>query len=208
MIESLHRHLRETARGVERVYASLPQIERWASDIAPALLAGNTLFAAGNGGSAAEAQHLTAELVGRYRSERRPLSAIPLHGDASAVTAIANDYGPASVFARQVQAHGRRGDKLILLSTSGRSENLVAAAAAARELDVESFALTGSTPNPLASICDRHLAIEGCEPPAVQEMHLVVIHLLCESIDRIVAGGSDHAVQLLSEGSVYANERS
>src|SRR4051812_26234882 len=118
-------HLRESSRGIERVHRLLPEIERWGEDIAQSLLSGRKLLAAGNGGSAAEAQHLTAELVGRYRDERRPLSAFPLHGDASSTTAITNDYGHASVFARQIFAHASRGDIVVLLSTSGCSENLI-----------------------------------------------------------------------------------
>lgn len=101
---------------------------------------------AGNGGSAAEAQHLTAELVGKLHDDRQPLSAIALHAETSALTAIANDYGYTDVYARQVRAHGRPGDVLLLLSTSGTSPNLVAAAQAARDVGVTTWALTGAAP--------------------------------------------------------------
>ncbi len=123
--------------------------------------AGGRLLACGNGGSAAEAQHLTGELVGRFRHERRPLSAIALHADTSATTAIVNDYGDHEVFARQVAAHGRPGDVLVCLSTSGSSQNVVAAAKAAHELGVTTWALTGPAPNPLAALCDEAVTVEA-----------------------------------------------
>jgi len=104
------------------------RLDRWGRRAGRILLEGGRLLAAGNGGSAAEAQHLTAELVGRYQEDRPPLSAIALHADTSSCTAIGNDFGADEVFARQVRAHGRPGDILILLSTSGRSRNLLAAA--------------------------------------------------------------------------------
>ena len=112
------------------------------------------LLACGNGGSAAEAQHLTGELVGRFREERRPLSAIALHADSSALTAIGNDYGPEEVYARQVRAHGRPGDVLVAFSTSGTSPDVVAAAKAAEEIGLTVWALTGPAPNPLAALAD------------------------------------------------------
>ncbi|CAM5291572.1 hypothetical protein SCANM63S_02574 [Streptomyces canarius] len=125
-----HRHL----NGLTQALAGLDveRITLWGSELADRLSAGRTLLVAGNGGSAAEAQHLTAELVGRYKRERRGVAAIALHADSSTVTAVANDYGYEQVFARQVEAHARPGDVLLLLSTSGRSANLLRAAEAAR----------------------------------------------------------------------------
>jgi phosphoheptose isomerase len=157
------------------------------------LLEGGRVLAIGNGGSAAQAQHLTAELVGRYHCERQPLSAICLHGDTSALTAIANDYGAEQAFARQVLAHGRPGDVLVALSTSGRSENVLAATRAAREAGLETWALTGPTPNPLAELCDEVAAFECPSTATVQELHMVGLHVLCGSVDREVAlrGGAD-----------------
>jgi D-sedoheptulose 7-phosphate isomerase len=162
------------------------RIERWGTELADRLRRGARLLAAGNGGSAAEAQHLTAELVGRYRGEREPLSAIALHADTSTITALGNDYGYEEVFARQVRAHGRPGDVLVLLSTSGRSPNLVAAAEAARALGVTVWALTGPGPNPLADAATEALCLPG-QTPSVQEAHLVTVHLLCEMVDRRLA---------------------
>jgi D-sedoheptulose 7-phosphate isomerase len=141
---------------------------------------------AGNGGSAAEAQHLTAELVGRYVAERPPLSAIALHAETSSLTAIGNDYGPAETFARQVAAHGRPGDTLLLLSASGRSENVLAAADRARSLGIRVWAMTGPAPNPLASAADDAICVAAPDTATVQEVHLVAIHAMCDALDAEV----------------------
>ena len=118
------------------VVAATPRLERWGRHLAAVLPSGARLLTCGNGGSAAEAQHLTGELVGRFEEERMPLSAIALHAETSSATAIANDYGLDEIFARQVRAHARAGDVLLCLSTSGRSPNVLTAAKAAHELGV------------------------------------------------------------------------
>jgi D-sedoheptulose 7-phosphate isomerase len=164
----------------------VPVLEAWGRHAAGVLLGGGRLLAAGNGGSAAEAQHLTAELVGRYRDERIPLSAIALHADTSSLTAIGNDYGPLELFARQVRAHGRPGDILVLLSTSGRSPNVLAAADAGRELGLEVWGLTGRRPNPLTLRCTDAVAVDADATATVQEVHLLAVHLLCARIDVTV----------------------
>ena len=117
-------HVDRLAAALPALHAAAPTLARWGEDLGQRLLAGNRLLAAGNGGSAAEAQHLTAELVGRFDGDRRPLSAIALHADTSSLSAIGNDYGFAQVYARQVRAHARPGDVLLMFSTSGRSQNL------------------------------------------------------------------------------------
>jgi type III pantothenate kinase len=167
-------------------------IEACGERIADLLLDGGRLLAVGNGGSAAQAQHLTAELVGRYEAERRPLSAICLHGDTSSLTAIANDYGHAEAFARQVRAHGRPDDVLIALSTSGRSANVIAAARAAAEAGMWTLALTGAAPNPLADACDEAICLQAASTSTVQELHLISVHLLCEAVDQRVAQRYGH----------------
>lgn len=181
--------LDELARALNGVRASMPTVRSWGAQLADRLPAGARLLACGNGGSAAEAQHLTGELVGRYVRDRRPLSAIALHADTSSVTAIGNDYGPEEVFARQVQAHGRPGDVLVLLSTSGSSANVVAAAKAAQELGVTTWALTGPTPNPLAALCDDAVPVEARLTSTVQELHLVLVHALCTAVDEELGVG-------------------
>lgn len=152
--------------------------------MADKLSGGARLLVAGNGGSAAQAQHLSGEIVGRYHEERRPFSAVTLHSEPSALTAILNDYGPEEVFARQVWAHGRPGDVLILMSTSGRSRNVVAAAERARDGGLLTWAMTGRAPNLLAEFCQEALVVDSACTATVQEMHLVGLHLLCEAMDR------------------------
>ncbi|MFF3849868.1 SIS domain-containing protein [Streptomyces sp. NPDC002328] len=166
-----------------RDYAA-PVVRRWGGALADRLGAGSRLLVAGNGGSAAQAQHLTAELVGRYRDDRPPYSALSLHADTSATTAIANDYGVQEIFARQIAAHGRAGDVLMLLSTSGASANLLVAAEEAGRLGMTVWALTGAPPNPLEGAADEALCVEAATAATVQELHLVAVHMLCESFDR------------------------
>ncbi|GAB2469526.1 SIS domain-containing protein [Promicromonospora xylanilytica] len=183
----LRRHRADLATGLDHVTASLGRIESWGQDLADRLLSGHRLLVAGNGGSAAEAQHLTAELVGRFEGERVPLAAIALHAETSSLSAIVNDYGQDEMFARQVAAHGRPGDVLLCLSTSGSSANVLVAARRAHELGLTTWALTGQAPNPLAALCDDALAIPSVSTSAVQEVHLVVAHTLCAVLDAQVA---------------------
>ncbi|MFF5448080.1 SIS domain-containing protein [Streptomyces sp. NPDC012888] len=186
--ESAHEHCQSLQDALEALRRTgLGRLSRWGRDLAAVLPAGGRLLAAGNGGSAAQAQHLTAELVGRYRQERPAYSAIALHAETSSVTAIGNDYGFDHVFARQVSAHGRPGDVLVLLSTSGRSANLISAAVTARTAGLRVWALTGPGPNPLAEAADEALCIEAPRTATVQEAHLVAVHLLCESFDEALA---------------------
>jgi phosphoheptose isomerase len=180
-------HARATIAALDASHAGLAQAERWGRQLVPVLAGGGRLLVAGNGGSAAEAQHLTAELVGRFRGERRPFSALALHAETSSMSAILNDYGPEEVFARQVEAHGRSGDVLLLLSTSGRSPNLLRAAERGRACGLRTWALTGPEPNLLAQACDEVSTALGSTPAAVQEVHLVAVHLLCAAFDEALA---------------------
>ncbi|MGQ0480244.1 MAG: D-sedoheptulose-7-phosphate isomerase [Pseudonocardia sp.] len=175
-------HLDELTSVTSELRGSCARLNRWGQELAHRLSSGQRLLVAGNGGSAAEAQHLTAELVGRFDRDRVALSAIALHADSSSVTAIGNDYGFDQVFARQVRAHGRSGDVLLLLSTSGASENLLTAATAAAELGMSSWAMTGPSPNPLAARCDEAISLPGATA-TVQEAHLVAVHLLCMAVE-------------------------
>jgi D-sedoheptulose 7-phosphate isomerase len=179
--------------------AETPRLESWGELLGADLLGGRRLLAAGNGGSAAQAQHLTGELVGRYRVERQALSAISLLADVSSLTAVANDYGWADVFARQVRAHGRAGDTLLLLSTSGESANLLEAARSARSLGLRVWALTGPAPNSLAAAADDAIAVSG-STAVVQEAHLVAIHMLCAAVDSAVLRGSPALTDEASAG--------
>jgi D-sedoheptulose 7-phosphate isomerase len=166
------------------------RLTRWSGVLAAELAAGHRLLVAGNGGSAEQAQHLAAELVGRLHRDRVALSAIALASDSAAVTAIGNDYGYEQVFARQVRAHGRAGDVLLLLSTSGCSPNLLTAASTGKESGLHCWALTGPAPNPLATCCAEALDVPSPEPQVVQELHLVAIHVLCELVDRTLLAGT------------------
>jgi D-sedoheptulose 7-phosphate isomerase len=176
-------HLHALREPLAALEAETGRIEAWGRHLTGVLLAGGRLLAAGNGGSAAQAQHLTAELVGRYRDDRIPLSAIALHADTSSLTAIANDYGADALFARQTLAHGRPGDVLVALSTSGRSGNVLAAVRAARDHGLTTWGLTGPARNPLADGCDDAVCIPAPGTATVQELHLVVVHLLCAAVD-------------------------
>ena len=182
----LDEHVDRLAAALPALRASGDTLTRWGATLADRLTRGNQLLVGGNGGSAAEAQHLTAELVGRFEDERRPLPAIALHADTSAVTAIGNDYGYHEVYARQVRAHARPGDVVLLLSTSGRSRNLLAPAQTARLCGAEVWALTAPGPNALARLCDDVVCIPG-DTATVQEVHLAAVHMLCRSVEAALA---------------------
>ncbi|MCK2216453.1 SIS domain-containing protein [Actinomadura sp. ATCC 31491] len=176
-------HLEKLWNTLEKVDDQAVTVRAWGARLAGSLASGGRLLVCGNGGSAAEAQHLSAELVGRFREDRRPYAAIALHADTSSMTAIANDFGAEQVYARQVRAHGRPGDVLLCLSTSGSSPNVLAAAEAAREAEVLAWAMTGPGPNPLTELCDDAVAVPAEETATVQEVHLAMIHLLCEALE-------------------------
>jgi D-sedoheptulose 7-phosphate isomerase len=181
-------HVTSLTAALGSLTAQLDALDRWGRLLSGVLCGTGRgrLLAAGNGGSAAQAQHLTAELVGRYRADRPPFSAICLSAETSSLTAIANDYPADELFARQVEAHGRRGDVLVLLSTSGRSSNVIAAARRAREFGITVLALTGPAPNPLAAAADESVCIGSPWTATVQECHLVALHLVCAAFDAAV----------------------
>jgi D-sedoheptulose 7-phosphate isomerase len=179
-----HDHLQQLVRAARGFEPCVGVADRWGRDLAAILEKGGRLLAAGNGGSAAQAQHLTAELVGRYRDDRPPFSAICLTAETSSLTAICNDYPPDELFARQVEAHGRPGDVLVLMSTSGRSPNIVAAAGRGRKVGMRVWAFTGPQPNPLAGAADEALSVDAAFTATVQELHLVGLHIMCAALDR------------------------
>jgi D-sedoheptulose 7-phosphate isomerase len=191
-------HLAAHASALQELSRQAGRLEDWGERLAEVLLAGGRLLTAGNGGSAAEAQHLAAELVGRYRRPRQPLSAVALTADGCSLTALANDFAWEEGLARQVLAHGRPGDVLVALSTSGASANVLEAVRAASEVGMRSWALTGPAPNPLHELCDEALAFPGTTA-VVQEMHLVAVHLLCDTVDAVAAARGTRLTQRLSE---------
>jgi D-sedoheptulose 7-phosphate isomerase len=178
-----HGHLAALREALADFDDAAERADRWGRRLAELLPAGARLLACGNGGSAAQAQHLTAELVGRYCDDRPAFSAIPLHADTSAITALANDYGADEIFRRQVAAHGRPGDVLVALSTSGGSRNVLLAAAEGRRRGLLTWAVTGPAPNPLAEACGEAVCVPARDTCTVQELHLVVVHLICAAFD-------------------------
>lgn len=165
-----------------------PALERVASGCADALEGGGKLMLAGNGGSAAQCQHFATELTCRFTNDRIAYSAVALTTDTSFLTACANDYSFDDVFARQVEALGRSGDALLLLSTSGRSENVVRAARAARERGIATFAFTGRGGTTLGESCDVAIAVASDDSARIQEAHLLLGHLLCSAIEARLGG--------------------
>jgi D-sedoheptulose 7-phosphate isomerase len=168
---------------VSATRAQAPLLAEIAVRYAETLRAGGKLLFAGNGGSAADAQHLATEYVVRLRGNRPALAALALTTDSSLLTAAANDFGFEEVFARQVEALGRQGDLLILHSTSGRSPNLLAAAGAARARGIGVVALVGPPGTPLAALADLVLVVGGDDPSHVQEVQLAVQHLIAREVE-------------------------
>lgn len=177
---SLQEHL-ETIQAL--LQTQLPEIERSGEMICVALDKGHKVLLCGNGGSAADAQHIAAELVGRYEVQRRAFPAMALTTDSSALTALSNDFGYEEVFARQIQAHAGDGDVLIALSTSGASGSVIKAAEAARKRNCLTIALTGGAGEPLGSLCDIAVRVPSQRTSRIQEAHITIGHLWCEMID-------------------------
>jgi len=186
----LTRSLEEHLKTIQALIDSrLGEIEAAGSLIWNALKSGNKILLCGNGGSAADAQHIAAELVGRYEQERRAFPAISLTTDTSALTAVSNDYGYEEVFARQVEALAVAGDVLIAISTSGKSPSVVKAADQARALGCKTIALTGCSGEPLTSHCDLAVVVPSHRTSRVQEAHITIGHLWCEIVDKVLAEG-------------------
>ncbi|HEX6873098.1 MAG TPA: SIS domain-containing protein [Micromonosporaceae bacterium] len=203
------RHVDSLARALVGFRVEAARLAGWGATLARVLAGGGRLLVAGNGGSAAESQHLAAELVGKLHADRQPYSAIALTAETSSLTAIGNDYGYQEVFARQVRAHGRPGDVLLTLSTSGQSANLLAAVAAAQGAGLLAWAMTGPGPNPLANVCQEALAVPSSDAQTVQELHLVAVHLLCTHIEAALADSvlPTASAKPVGPGSVTGRQR-
>lgn len=163
------------------------EISRAVECICTSLSKGGQLLVAGNGGSAADAQHIVAELTGRFLRERRPLRAIALHGNSSALTAVANDYGFDEIFSRELAAHARSGDILLAISTSGNSRNILRAIETAREKKMIVIGLTGKSGGRMKRFCDLCLCVPSDSTARIQEMHIVIGHAICELVEQQVA---------------------
>lgn len=180
-------HLESSLAALQRAIRDSALLEV-AREIARAMIAalrsGNKILIIGNGGSAADAQHIAAEIVGRYRHDRTAWAAIALTTDTSALTSIANDYGFEQIFARQVEGLGRRGDVLLALSTSGKSPNILAALRIARERELVTVGFTGSNGGNLRALCDHLLVAPADDTPVIQQIHLAVAHGICDEIEQ------------------------
>jgi D-sedoheptulose 7-phosphate isomerase len=189
-IEPLFEQHLETCRRTRT--ALIEPLSRAASRLATTLAAGRKILICGNGGSAADAQHFSAELLNRFESERQPLPAIALTTDSSTLTSIANDYAYEEVFAKPVRALGQPGDALIALSTSGKSANVNTAVRVAQEKGLGVIALTGRDGGVLASLLrpeDIELRVPDASTARIQEMHILILHAFCAVIDRHLAAG-------------------
>jgi D-sedoheptulose 7-phosphate isomerase len=169
------------------IEACLPAMAVAANALVSAYRNGRKAVFFGNGGSAADAQHLAAEFLGRYLRERRPMPALALHANSSAVTAIANDYGYEQVFARQLQALAVAGDVAVGISTSGNSQSVLEALAMARKMGVYTIGLTGAAGGRMRELVDVLIAAPSNETPRIQECHILVGHALCDAVEQAVA---------------------
>jgi D-sedoheptulose 7-phosphate isomerase len=185
-------HLKLSRDALERAGSDanlLDTARKIADVIAASLRAGNKLLIAGNGGSAADAQHIAAEIVGRYKKDRPAYAAIALTTDTSALTAIGNDYGFEQVFARQLEGLGRRGDVLLALTTSGRSPNILAALKSARQHGLVTVGFTGAKGTGLAASCDHLLVAPSEDTAVIQQIHMAFAHGICEVIEQTLMQG-------------------
>jgi D-sedoheptulose 7-phosphate isomerase len=178
LIESLNQH--------QQVFQKLDleSIERCGNIIVDALKTGNKILLCGNGGSAADAQHIAAEITGRFELERRGFPAIALTTDTSAITAIANDFGYERIFSRQVEAIAKKDDVLIGITTSGNSPNIISAVLEARNVGCLTIGLTGANGNKLAALCDASILVASDRTARIQEAHITIGHLWCEMVDN------------------------
>ena len=181
----IHRNFAEHLQTIESVREELAEpIKKISQLLAHSLANGGTLFWCGNGGSAADSQHLAAELVGRFKKNRRALRSIALTTDTSVLTCVANDYSYDDIFARQVEALGRPGDVLIGISTSGNSENVLRAFKVAKQMGLKTIALLGKRGGYTKDLSDHALVIPSDSTARIQEAHILIGHILCELIEQ------------------------
>ncbi|MBC8077099.1 MAG: SIS domain-containing protein [Chloroflexales bacterium] len=183
MPPSFRDQLREAQALLAALEPLAAEVDRVATLVVAALRAGGTIYTCGNGGSATDAAHLSEELVGRYRANRRPLPAVCLNADGAALTCIANDFGYDQVFARPIAALGWPGDVLVCFSTSGNSPNLLAALAAARAKGVATLALLGGGGGAARALADHALIVPSSNGARVQEAHTLLLHAICEAVE-------------------------
>ena len=184
MIKTIQDELKSHLETINNVIDNMENdIQKASSMIVDTLKAGNKILLCGNGGSAADAQHIAAELTGRYKTERKGLAGIALTTDTSALTAIGNDYGYDRVFDRQVESLANKGDLLIGISTSGNSKNIINAFKVAKELGCKTVGFSGKDGGAMSSLCDINLVVPSDNTPRIQEMHILFGHTICQIID-------------------------
>jgi D-sedoheptulose 7-phosphate isomerase len=191
MKAAFHSH-REVLEALERELG--PKMILVAELLVDTFRNGNKLLVMGSGGSAADAQHLAGEIVGRFKLERRGLPAIALSTDTSILTAVANDYGFDAIFSRQVEALAREGDAVIGISTSGSSPNVLSALRLAREKGCRTVGLLGKDGGSIREMVDLDLTVPGHDTPRIQEGHITIIHILCELVEEALFGEKDHEI--------------
>ena len=186
--EEILRTIKESVKVKEFLFDQVSIIEKMIKIIVAAIKDGNKVIAFGNGGSAADAQHLAGELVGRFKMERKALSAIALSTNTSTITSIGNDYGFEHIFSRQIEGLAKSGDVCIGISTSGKALNVIAGIKMAKGLGARTLALTGCDGGDLAKISDIALIVPSHNTPRIQEAHIVVIHIICEQVEKSIFG--------------------
>jgi D-sedoheptulose 7-phosphate isomerase len=186
IIESLNNHI-STVKQVESLQSTIFTV---AGQIIDSLRSGGKVILMGNGGSAADAQHIAAELVGRYKLERKAFCALAITTDPSIVTAVGNDYGEEMIFSRQVEAHAKPGDVVIGISTSGNSKNVVAAIKTARKLGCRTVGLLGNEGGELKDLVDVPIVVASKDTPRIQECHILIGHIICDLVERGMTEGA------------------
>jgi D-sedoheptulose 7-phosphate isomerase len=191
LLTEIAREIQESVAVKEQLLGSMPQLIADATRLMiTSISSGGKLIVFGNGGSAADAQHLAAELVGRYRQDRKAIAAIALTTDSSALTSISNDYGFDSVFSRQLEAIGKSGDVVLAISTSGDSQNVIRAVALAEKIGIPSIGLTGRTGGKLRAFVDVCLSVPSDSTPRIQEAHSLIIHIISGIVENAMISDS------------------
>ncbi len=184
MLTMIKNELQAHRETIEKTIAVMvPSIEEASKLVSQTLLNGHKVLLCGNGGSAADAQHIAAELSGRYKTERRGLPGIALTTDTSALTAIANDYGYDRIFDRQVEALANEGDLLIGISTSGNSANVISALKLAQKMGCTTLGMSGRDGGSMNEVCTLNLVVPSSDTPRIQEMHILIGHIICQAVD-------------------------
>lgn len=187
-IQEINRILKDHQETIAATFAIAEEIGKAADMVAESLANGGTIMLCGNGGSAADAQHIAGEFVSRFFMERRALPSLALHTNTTVMTAIGNDYSFDVVYSRQVEAHGKPGDVLIAITTSGTSPNILRAAEKAREMGIKVIGWTGNKQSPFPALCDLCLQVPSPVTPRVQEMHILIGHIICELAEKQLCG--------------------